>query len=123
MPLTPLGLNGVWGGAPAIFLRLSRPGVWGGDPTPCVHDPIKPAGLVRHRVVKFVWINPVWRVGACLRSTVTQLLETLNDWTVATDSGQVIDVLYIDICKASDSLPHSKLLSKLEKYGISCYPG
>ncbi len=53
------------------------------------------------------------------RSTVTQLLETLNDWTLATDSGQVIDVLYIDICKAFDSLPHSKLLSKLEKYGIS----
>ncbi len=39
---------------PATFLRQNRPRVWGGAPTPCVHDSIKPTGLVRRRVVKFV---------------------------------------------------------------------
>ncbi len=31
------------------------------------------------------------------RSTVTQLLTCLNDWTKALDDGQVIDVIYLDI--------------------------
>ncbi len=52
------------------------------------------------------------------KSTVTQLLETLNDWTSAVDAGQVVDVLYIDIAKAFDSVSHPKLLNKLQKYGI-----
>jgi hypothetical protein len=53
------------------------------------------------------------------RSTVTQLLETLEDWTLSLDNNKVIDVLYIDIAKAFDSVSHIKLISKLELYGIS----
>ncbi len=52
------------------------------------------------------------------KSTVTQLLETLDDWTKAIDKNCIIDVLYIDIAKAFDSVSHPKLLNKLEKYGI-----
>jgi hypothetical protein len=52
------------------------------------------------------------------KSTVTQLLETLEDWTTAIDNNQVIDVLYIDIAKAFDSVSHPKLISKLRLYGV-----
>ncbi len=52
------------------------------------------------------------------RSTVTQLLECLNDWTKAIDAGQFVDVLYVDIAKAFDSVSHVKLLAKLSRYGI-----
>ncbi len=32
-----------------------RNGVWGGAPTHCVHDSIRPAGLVRHESDQFGW--------------------------------------------------------------------
>lgn len=53
------------------------------------------------------------------KSTVTQLLETLNDWTSALDQGKVVDVVYIDVAKAFDTVSHPKLLHKLHTYGIS----
>ena len=53
------------------------------------------------------------------KSTVTQLLETLNEWTNAVDRGSCIDILYIDISKAFDSVSHPKLLQKLFRLGIS----
>ena len=52
------------------------------------------------------------------RSTATNLLSCLNDWYRAVDKRECIDVLYIDIAKAFDSVSHSKLIFKLEKYGV-----
>jgi len=52
------------------------------------------------------------------KSTVTQLLETFSEWTKSVDDGHCIDVLYIDIAKAFDSVSHPKLLNKLKLYGI-----
>jgi endonuclease/exonuclease/phosphatase family metal-dependent hydrolase len=52
------------------------------------------------------------------RSTVTQLLEVLDDWTAALDSNTSIDVIYLDFAKAFDTVPHQRLLSKLTSYGI-----
>jgi len=52
------------------------------------------------------------------RSTVTQLLQILDDWTEALESGSRIDVIYTDFEKAFDKVPHRQLLSKLKSYKI-----
>ena len=52
------------------------------------------------------------------RSCITQLLETLDMWTETLDKGGVIDAIYLDFAKAFDSVPHKRLLVKLEAYGI-----
>ena len=52
------------------------------------------------------------------RSTQTQVLECLNDWTQALDVDKSVDVIYLDISKAFDTVSHTKLCHKLRKYGF-----
>jgi hypothetical protein len=52
------------------------------------------------------------------KSTTTQLLQTLNDWTLSLDVGKNIDCIYLDFSKAFDCISHSKLISKISSYGI-----
>jgi len=51
-------------------------------------------------------------------STVSNLLESVNDWTLALNYSKGIAVAYIDYAKAFDVVCHSKLLLKLSAYGI-----
>ena len=53
------------------------------------------------------------------RSTVTQLLETLEIWTKELDKGNSMNVLYCDFKKAFDTVPHKRLLEKIKSYGIN----
>ena len=53
------------------------------------------------------------------RSTVAQLLDTVNEWTSVIDSGKLVDSIYIDIRKAFDSVSHAKLLQTLSAVGVS----
>ena len=52
------------------------------------------------------------------RSCTTQLLEVLDKWTKVLDEGGAIDAVYLDFQKAFDKVPHRRLLSKVEAYGI-----
>jgi hypothetical protein len=53
------------------------------------------------------------------RSCLTNLLETLEEWTKAKDAGNNVDIIFLDFKKAFDTVPHGRLLHKLQSYGIS----
>ena len=48
------------------------------------------------------------------RSTLTNLLVTLECWTSILEEGSGLDVIYLDYKKAFDTVPHQKLLQKLK---------
>jgi len=52
------------------------------------------------------------------RSTSTNLLENLQDWTLAIRDKKSVFAVYIDFAKAFDTVSHNKLLHKLSCYGI-----
>jgi Reverse transcriptase (RNA-dependent DNA polymerase) len=53
------------------------------------------------------------------RSTVTNLTETLNDWTLVSYNKQSITAAHVDFSKAFDTVSRSKLVNKLRAYGVS----
>ena len=53
------------------------------------------------------------------RSCTTQLLQVLDKWTEILDTGGEVDVIYLDYAKAFDSVPHQRLILKLQSYGVS----
>ena len=53
------------------------------------------------------------------RSTVLQLLNVMDSWTMALDNGFSIDSIYLDFMKAFDTVPHNRLIYKLRMNGIS----
>jgi len=52
------------------------------------------------------------------RSTVSNLLETTNDWTISLKNKHMITAIYFDYSKAFDTVSHPKLFHKLSKYGF-----
>jgi len=41
------------------------------------------------------------------------------DWTQAVDKKEAVDVIYLDISKAFDSVPQKRLIYKMGWYGLS----
>ena len=52
------------------------------------------------------------------RSTCTNLLESVNDWTISIQYKHSTTIAYVDFSKAFDSVSHSKLFARLASYGI-----
>ena len=50
------------------------------------------------------------------RSTTLQLLNVLNDLTNSLENKFTTDCIYLDYQKAFDSVPHKRLISKLQSY-------
>ena len=53
------------------------------------------------------------------RSTVLQLITILDTWTYEIDRGHHTYVIYMDFKKAFDTVPHKRLISKLNSLNIS----
>jgi len=52
------------------------------------------------------------------RSCSTQLLEVLDKWTGILGRDGDVDVVYLDLAKAFDSVPHNRLLLEIESYDV-----
>ena len=53
------------------------------------------------------------------RSTVSLLLSAVHDWCKCLEDRSSVHCLFLDFAKAFDSVPHERLLFKLEALGIS----
>ncbi len=51
-------------------------------------------------------------------SCMRQLLLIMQEWVDILEEGYPMDVIYLDFKKAFDSVPHQRLLRKLQAYGI-----
>ena len=52
------------------------------------------------------------------KSCVTQLVQYVHSLAKTLDSGGQTDVIYLDMAKAFDRVPHEKLVYKLEMFEI-----
>ena len=53
------------------------------------------------------------------RSTTQQLLKIMDDWSEKLEKDQTIEAVYLDFKKAFDTVPHCRLINKLNSYGIT----
>ena len=78
--------------------------------------------IVRDAIVKHMNINKLFADQqhgfVPMRNCATQLLLCLDEWSKIMEDSGCVDINYTDFTKAFDSVPHLRLLRKVESYGI-----
>ena len=52
------------------------------------------------------------------RSTATQMTECIYDWSYSIEFKKCVDIIYLDLAKAFDTVSHAKLLAKIDSVGV-----
>ena len=81
-------------------------------------EPIIRQAITDHLIHNYVFSNKQFGFIKG-RSTVKQLLKVMDIWTESLEIGGQIDVIYTDLEKAFDKVPHKRLISKLYSYKIN----
>ena len=53
------------------------------------------------------------------QSTLSELLSCYDDWAKSRNNRNLTDIAFLDFFKAFDSVPHERLLLKLERHSIN----
>ena len=79
--------------------------------------------IIKEQVVEYLnnkdWLSISQHGLVKGRSCLTNLLEAFEPWTRLLDEGHGIDIIFLDYCKAFDTVPHRRLLVKLVQLGIT----
>ncbi|CAM4615326.1 unnamed protein product, partial [Caretta caretta] len=79
--------------------------------------------ILKEKAVKDIEVNSNWDKiqHGCIKDKSCQhnLISFFEKITDFVDKGNAVDLIYLDFSKASDTIPHGKLLIKLEKIGIN----
>ena len=78
--------------------------------------------IVKQQLVQFWITNEVFipeQFGFLKgKSCLSQLLSSFHDWASERNKGLTTDVIFLDLSKALDSVPHERILTKIHAYGI-----
>ena len=77
--------------------------------------------LIRRHILSYVAreIHPNQHGFVEGKSCLSNLLESVETIIALLEEGSPVDILYFDFCKAFDSVPHYRLLTKMKNMGIS----
>ena len=78
--------------------------------------------LIRDEIVDHMNLNQLFSKAQhrflAVKSCTAQVLEFMEDITIALDQEGDVDVIYLNFCKAFDKVPLKRLLKQLWGYGI-----
>ena len=55
------------------------------------------------------------------RSTISALIKVVDDWSKALDQGSEVCVVFFDVSKAFDKVPHLPLIQQLREFYVDPY--
>ena len=55
------------------------------------------------------------------RSTISALIKVIDDWSCALDQGKEVCVVFFDVSKAFDKVPHLPLIQQLGEVNLNPY--